>query len=170
MAGEWTLVFGFKSEFNDDHTWSENHVLHKVAVSRERSDKWPNELLADGFLPLHERARKLKRHIFRVVRHNAILVRSSPRAVVLIDKRFNVNDRPECSRSRHGSLLRLVYRYILHQGRRARVNHASAGIDLAKFAFSSRQRCFSPLAIVDISAPFHNKAVHDVNPRLDPFN
>jgi hypothetical protein len=76
MAGEWPQVLGFKTKFNDDHTWSQNHVPYKVAVSRECTDKWPNELIADGFLPLHERLGNLKHHIFRVVGHNAILVRS----------------------------------------------------------------------------------------------
>jgi len=76
MAGEWTLMLGFKTKFNDDHTWSEHHVLHKVAVSGERSDKWPSELLADGVLPLHKQAWNLQHYIVRVVRHHAILVRS----------------------------------------------------------------------------------------------
>src|SRR5262245_35378877 len=102
MAGEWTLMLGFKTKFNGDHTWSENHVLHDVVVSRERCDKWASELIADGFLPLHEQARNLKHHIFRVVGHNVILVGSSPRVVVLTYKRFDVNNRPGCSRSCHG--------------------------------------------------------------------
>ena len=96
MACERARVLGFKTKFNGDHAWSANHVLHNVAVSRERSDKRPNELIADSFLSLHDRARNLKHHIFRVVRHNAILVRSCPRVVVLIDKRFDVKSRPEC--------------------------------------------------------------------------
>jgi hypothetical protein len=86
MAGERPLVLGFKTPFNGDHTWSENHVLHTVMVTGERRDKWPNELIADSFLPLHERARNLKHHVFRVVRHNETLVRSGPRIVVLIDE------------------------------------------------------------------------------------
>src|SRR5262245_20579205 len=101
MAGERTLVSGFEAEFNDDHTWCEHHVLHQVVVSREGSDKWPNELIADGFLPLHEHAGNLKHHIFRVVGHNAILVRSSPRSVVLVDKGSDVNSRPDRSRTGH---------------------------------------------------------------------
>src|SRR5262249_15770589 len=109
MAGEWTLMLGFKTKFNNDHTWSENHVLHKVAVSRGRNDKLPSELLPEGLPPLHKPSPNLRHYIFRVVRHNAILVRSSPRVVVLIDKRFDVNSRPECRRSRHGSLLRSLY-------------------------------------------------------------
>ena len=76
MPAEWTLVWGFKTEFNDDHTWPENHVLYYVPVSRERSNERTNELIAHGLPPLHEQARNLKRHIFRVVRQNAILVRS----------------------------------------------------------------------------------------------
>src|SRR6266850_6171014 len=98
MPDEWTLVFGFETEFNGDHAWSENHVLHNVAVSLECSDKWPNELLADGFLPLQQRAGDLKHHIFRVVRHNQVLVLSSPRGVVLGDKQFDVDNRPGRSR------------------------------------------------------------------------
>jgi hypothetical protein len=42
VAGEWECVFRFKSKFNGDHTGSTNHVLHNVAVSRERSGKWPS--------------------------------------------------------------------------------------------------------------------------------
>src|SRR5262249_61124888 len=59
MAGEWTLMLGFKTEFNVDHTWSENHVFHDVAVFRKSSGKRDSELIADGFLPLHEQARNL---------------------------------------------------------------------------------------------------------------
>src|SRR5215471_21856653 len=105
MTGEGPLVLGFKTEFNDDHTWPENHVLHGVAVSGEGSYKRPSELSADGFLSLHDRARNLKHYIFGVVGHNEILVRSSPRFVVLFDKRFDVNNRPGCGRSCHGASL-----------------------------------------------------------------
>src|SRR5215510_10575376 len=102
MASEWTLVLGFKTKLNDHHTWSENHVFHQVAVSRERSDKWPGELIADGFLTFHEQAGNLKHHIVRVVRHNAVLVRSSPRLVVLMDERFDINNRGYRSRGCDG--------------------------------------------------------------------
>src|SRR5262249_54557643 len=93
MAGEWTLMLGFKNKFNVDHTRSENHAFYDVPVSRERSGKWHSELVADGVLPFHEQTRNLKHYIFRVVRHNAIQVRSSPRLVVLMDERFDVKTR-----------------------------------------------------------------------------
>src|SRR5262245_51778361 len=99
MAGEWTLVFGFKTKFNVDHTLSENHFCYDVAVSRKRSGKWHSELIADGVLPLHEQARNLKHYVFCVVRHNPIEVGSSPRVVVLMDERFDVKDRCWGSRS-----------------------------------------------------------------------
>src|SRR5262249_42428393 len=90
MTGEWTLMLGFKTEFNVYHPRSENHFLHEVAVSRERSGKWPGELIADSFLPFHEQARHLQHYIFRIVRHNPIEVGSAPRLVVLMDERFDV--------------------------------------------------------------------------------
>src|SRR5262249_32200751 len=93
MAGEWALMLGFKNKFNVDHSRSENHAFYNVVVSGERSGKWHSELIADGFLPLHEQARNLKHYIFRVVRHNAIQVRSSPRVVVFMDERFDVKAR-----------------------------------------------------------------------------
>src|SRR5215813_13789071 len=102
MAGEWTFVLGLKAEFNIDHPWSEDHVLHHVAVSRERSDKWDSELIADGCFPLHKQARNLKHHVFCVVRHNPIEVGSSPRVVVLMDERFDLNNRRWSSRGGHG--------------------------------------------------------------------
>src|SRR5262245_51365297 len=101
MAGEWPLVLGFKTEFNDNDTWSENHLLHKVGVSRERSDKRPRELIADSLLPLHEETRNVKHDIFRIVRHDAIFVGSSPCLVVLMNKRFDVKTRPGGKRFRH---------------------------------------------------------------------
>jgi hypothetical protein len=76
MPCEWTLVSGFKIKLNDRHAWCENHVLDKMTVSREGSDERPHELIAEGFLSLHQRARNLKDHIVSVVRQNAILVHS----------------------------------------------------------------------------------------------
>src|SRR4029453_14076667 len=69
MALEWTRVLGFKTEFNGDHAGPAYHLLHEVTVSGEGRDEWPHELVADGFLSLHERARNLKRNIVRVVGH-----------------------------------------------------------------------------------------------------
>src|SRR6185369_12791861 len=63
VTGEWPLVVGFKTEFNCNHPRPEDHVLHEVVVSRERSDKRTSELITDGFIPLHEHARNLKHHI-----------------------------------------------------------------------------------------------------------
>src|SRR5215813_2710281 len=102
MAGEWTLMLGFKNKFNVDHSRSENHAFYNVVVSGERSGKWHSELIADGFLPLHDQARNLKHYIFRVVRHNAIQVRSSPRLVVFVDERFDVKARCKALRGGHG--------------------------------------------------------------------
>jgi len=42
-----------QTKFDDDRAWSMNHVLHSVAVSWERGDERPNELIENGFLPLH---------------------------------------------------------------------------------------------------------------------
>ena len=101
MPRELSLMVGFKTPFNDDQTWSVSYVPHDVPVSRKRRDKRPNELIADGFLPLHERARNLKHHVFRVVRHNPVEVGSSPGVVVLMDKRFDVSNR-RCGRRGYG--------------------------------------------------------------------
>jgi hypothetical protein len=49
-----------------------------VPVSRKRSDKRPNGLIAEGFLSLHEQARNLKHYVVCVVGQNAFLVRSCP--------------------------------------------------------------------------------------------
>jgi len=76
MAGESTLVTGFKIELNDRRAWCENHVLHQVTVSWERSDERPNELITEGFLPLHKHAWNLKYYIICVIGQNEILVRS----------------------------------------------------------------------------------------------
>jgi len=51
--------------------------LYKVVVSREGCDKWPNELIAERFLPLNQQARNLKHYIVGVVRENEILIRPS---------------------------------------------------------------------------------------------
>src|SRR5262249_44957105 len=111
MAGKWTLVLGLETEFNGDHTVSESHIFHHVLVSWERSDKWPNELIAECFLPLNQQARNLKHYIFGEVGQNEILICPSPRSVVLMDKRFDVKSRLDYRRSRHGCLLE---RSILH--------------------------------------------------------
>src|SRR5262249_55067823 len=86
MACEGALVKGFKTPFNNHHTGSEDHILHNVAVSRERSDKWPDELLADGFASFHASAGDLKHYIFRIVRHDEVHVSPLPHEEVLIDK------------------------------------------------------------------------------------
>src|SRR5262249_38799400 len=101
MAGERTVVLGFKTEFNGDDAWSRDHVLNTVVVPGERGGKWPSELIADCLPSFHEQARNLKHYIFGVVRHNAVKVCSSPRVVVLIDERFDVSNRPASSRSDH---------------------------------------------------------------------
>src|ERR1700746_3185676 len=80
-----------------------------MAVAWEGSGKWASKLIADGFIPLHEQAGNLQHHIVGVVRHDAVQVRSRPHVVVLIDERFDLNNSPECSRSRHGCLLRSLY-------------------------------------------------------------
>src|SRR5215469_9942607 len=95
--GKQALVFGFKTPFDGDNVLSENHILGNVAVSRETSDEWPDELLANGCFPFHEVARKSNGHVFRIVGHDAILVRSFPHAEILIDKRSDLNAGPDCS-------------------------------------------------------------------------
>src|SRR5262249_23058862 len=102
MAGEWTFMLGFKNKLNVDHSRSENHAFYDVPVSRERSGKWHSELVADSVLPFHEQTRNLKHYIFRVVGHNAIQVRSSPRLVVFMDERFDVKARCKPLRGCHG--------------------------------------------------------------------
>jgi hypothetical protein len=71
------LQVRFETKFNNDHTWSENYLLHNVVVSRKGCDKWPNELIAERFLPLNQQARNLKHYIVGVVRQNEILIRPS---------------------------------------------------------------------------------------------
>src|SRR5262249_30985023 len=48
MAIKWTLMFGFKTPFNDHDVATENHGLDNVAISGEAGDERPNELLAKG--------------------------------------------------------------------------------------------------------------------------
>ena len=105
MTGEWTLVFGFKSEFNRDYAWSENQLLYEVAISRKGSGKWASELIADCLFSFHQQARNLEYYIFGVVRHDPIQVRSGPRVVVLTEKQFDVKCRVECRRKQAGDLL-----------------------------------------------------------------
>src|SRR5262245_42733703 len=105
MSDERTLVLSFETELNGDQPRSGNHILQEVVVPREGGDERSNELIAERFLAFHEQARNPNRHIVRVVRQDAILVRSSPRVVVLMEERFDVECRRGCSRSRHGCLL-----------------------------------------------------------------
>ena len=49
--------------------------MGEVYLASDKKER-PNELIAEGFFSFHERARNLKDHIVRVVRQNAILVRS----------------------------------------------------------------------------------------------
>jgi hypothetical protein len=51
LSGEWPGVVRFKTELDIDHTSTANHAFYMVPVSRKRSDKRPNELIAEGFLP-----------------------------------------------------------------------------------------------------------------------
>src|SRR4030095_15255863 len=90
MAFERTRVFGLKTKLNRHHPRSMNHLLHKVTVSGERSDKRPNELSANCFLSRHEGAGSLKHHIFCIERHDAIQIPSAPGVVVLFEKRVDV--------------------------------------------------------------------------------
>src|SRR5262245_19318773 len=73
-----------------------------MAVAGEGSGKWASKLIADGFIPLHEQAGNLQHHIVGVVRHDAIQVRSGPCVVVLFDERFDVRNRLDGCRNRHG--------------------------------------------------------------------
>src|SRR5262249_44182374 len=59
MAREGTCVFCFKSKLDDRKISFKNYVLHEVAISGEGRDKGPNEVFANGRLPLHETARNL---------------------------------------------------------------------------------------------------------------
>src|SRR5215831_4116568 len=102
MTRERTLVFGFKSKLDDRNVSFKNYVLHEVAISGKRGDKGPNELLTNGRLPLHETSRNLNRHILRVVRHDAVLIGSAPRGVILDHERFDIIEGSECGSGRHG--------------------------------------------------------------------
>src|SRR5215472_12911758 len=106
MTRERTFVFGLKSKFDDHNVSSENYVLHKVAIAGEGSDEGPNELLANGRLPLHETTRNLNRHIVRVVGHDMVFILSAPRGIVFDHERFDIDRGSECSNDRHGYLLR----------------------------------------------------------------
>src|SRR5215470_6508781 len=117
MTSEWTCLFGFKSKFNDRRVLSKNYVFHEVAISGEGSDEGPNKLFADGQLPLQEAARNLNRHIVRVVGHDAVLIRSAPRGVVLDHECFDIKYGSECSRGRHSYLIRFAH---ISQPNRAR--------------------------------------------------
>src|SRR5215475_6602212 len=102
MARERTLMFGFKSKLDDRNVSLEDDVLHEVAIPGEGRDKGTNELLANGRMPLHETAWNLDRHILRVVRHDAVLIGSAPRGVILDHERFDIVEGSECSNGRHG--------------------------------------------------------------------
>src|SRR5262249_51253307 len=107
MTRERTLVFGLKGKLDDRNVSFKNYVLHEVAISGEGSDKGPNELLTNGRMPLHETARNLNRHVLRIVRHDAVLIGSAPRGVILNHERFDIDSGSECGNSRpHGHLLR----------------------------------------------------------------
>src|SRR5262249_36588228 len=57
-------------------------------------------------MPLHETARNLNRHILRIVRHDAVLIGSAPRGVILNHERFDVDRGSERGNGRpHGYLL-----------------------------------------------------------------
>src|SRR5262249_2062404 len=90
MALEWARMFGFKDKLDDRNAASKNDVLHEVAIAGKGRDKGPNELLANGRMPLHETAWNLNRHIFRVVRHDAVFIGSAPRGVILDHERFDI--------------------------------------------------------------------------------
>src|SRR5262249_27999924 len=94
-AGEWALVLGFEGEFDSHDVATEDRVSHEVTIPGEPGDEGPHELLANRRSPLHEAARNLDRHVFRVVRHDAVLVGSAPRVVVRGDERFDVGDGSE---------------------------------------------------------------------------
>src|SRR5215831_11989574 len=90
MTLEWTGMFGFENKLDDRNASSKNDVLHEVAIPSEGRDEGPNELLANGRLPLHETAWNLNRHILRVVRHDAVLIGSAPRGVILAHECFDI--------------------------------------------------------------------------------
>src|SRR5262245_51895307 len=94
-------MFSFKSKLDDCNVSFKNYFLHEVAISGEGGDKGPNELLANGRMPLHETARNLNRHILRVVRHDAVLVGSAPRGVILDHERFDIIAGSKCNNARH---------------------------------------------------------------------
>src|SRR5262249_36797526 len=83
-----------------------------VAIARESGDEGPNELLADGRSPLHQRAGNQHRHVFRVIRHDAVFVDPSPRLEVVVDEGFDVAGGCERPGSRHGCLLRWMRTYV----------------------------------------------------------
>jgi len=95
-------VRGFKGKFNEHSASPKDHILHDVAISREGGDEQPDELLANGRVPLDEAARNLNRHIFRVVGHDEILIRASPHAIVFVKERFDISVGSQCSSGRHG--------------------------------------------------------------------
>src|SRR5262249_25672187 len=102
MTREGTFVFCFKSKLDDSNVSFKNYVLHEVTISGEGHDERPNELLANGPLPLHQASRNMNRHILRVVRHDAVLIGSAARGVMLDHERFDIIKRSECSNARHG--------------------------------------------------------------------
>src|SRR5262245_45304326 len=101
MTREGTFVFGFKSKLDNSSVPFNNYVLHEMAIPGKGGDKGPNELLANGRMPLHQAARNLNRHILRVVRHDAVLVGSAPRGVILDHERFDIIAGSKCSNARH---------------------------------------------------------------------
>src|SRR5262245_49594180 len=105
MAGEGARVFGFEIELDDHRITPDDRLLHDVAIAGEGSDEWSNELLAKGGLPLHEAARNLDRHVVRVERHDAVLVRPLPRGVVLVDEAFDIETSDSLVRPERGVLL-----------------------------------------------------------------
>src|SRR4030095_14940549 len=78
LPSEWPGVVRFKTELDIDNTSTANHSFCIVPVYRQRRDKRPNGLIAEGFLSLHEQARNLKHYVVCVVGQNAFLVRSCP--------------------------------------------------------------------------------------------
>src|SRR5262245_39301570 len=105
-AGEWTTVFGCESPFDDHDASPEDPVPHEVAIPGKADDEGPYKLLAKRGFPLHEGAGNLDRHVVRIVGHDAVLVRPSPRLKVLVDERFDVHNGCECGGSCHDSSFR----------------------------------------------------------------
>src|SRR5262249_42722955 len=94
---------GCESPFDDHDATPEDPVLHEVAIAGKADDEGPYEMLAQRGFSLHQGAGNLDRHVVRVVRHDAVLVRSAPRLEVLVDERFDVRNGCECGRSCHDS-------------------------------------------------------------------